>query len=392
MKNEKKEKVPKAVLALGLVSFFNDVGSEMVYPIVPIFLSTVLKASTASIGFIEGMAEATASFTKFLFGSLSDKLGKRKPFVVFGYFLSSLSRGVIGGAFFWPMVLLARFSDRLGKGLRTGARDALLLQNTNEKNKGYIFGFHRAFDSAGAMLGPILSLFLIYFFANNLRLIFYLAMIPGLIGVILLLFLVKEKNNSKNEETKKINFSWRDLDNKIKFFILISVVFALGNSSDAFLILRAKNLGMTTQMTVLVYVLYNLIQTFLATHLGKISDKIGHLKMYSFGLLIFSLIYFLFGVVKKSIFLWLLFPIYGVYIAATDGVSKAYLGEFIKKEKAGGVYGFYQMVLALTTFFASWWGGFLWQRFSPQMTFYFGSMMSLLAFLFLFFGKKIYKI
>lgn len=388
----KDKKIPKNVVVLGLVSFFNDIASEMVYPIVPIFLTTVLKSSTAVVGLIEGIAEATAAVTKFLFGYWSDKIAKRKPFVVLGYTLSSLSKGLIGAAYFWPLVLFSRFLDRLGKGLRTASRDALLLQNTNEKNKGFIFGFHRAFDSAGAVLGPIFALILISLFANNLRLVFYLAMIPGLIGVLLLIFLVKEKQSSQEKKVGKVNFSWKSLDRKVKFFVLVSFIFALGNSSDAFLILRAKNLGLTTQLAVFAYVLYSLVQTIFSTPLGVLSDRIGHRKMFAFGLLIFSLVYLAIGIINNSIFLWFLFPLYGIYIAATDGVSKAYLGEFIKEKEAGSVYGLYQMVIALATFFASWLGGLLWAKVAPSATFYFGAIMSFLAFLIFIVGRRKFQL
>lgn len=388
MKNKQKNKIPKNVIILGLVSFFNDVASEMVYPIVPIFMTQVLKASTTAVGLVEGIAESTAAITKFIFGYLSDKFRKRKPFVAAGYTMSSLSKAIIGLANAWPLVLFSRFLDRLGKGLRTGSRDALLLQNTNEKNKGFIFGFHRAFDSAGAVLGPILGLILIYLLPNNLQLVFYLATIPGLIGVILLMIFVKEKNElTPLKKQEKFNFSLKNINPKVKLFLFISFIFALGNSSDAFLILRAKNLGLTTQMAVMVYVLYNLIQTFFSTPLGKLSDKIGHKKMYSFGLLIFSLVYFFFGFINKSIYLWILFPIYGIYIAATDGVSKAYLGEFIKEKEAGSIYGLYQMLIAFASFFASFIGGILWSKFNPSITFYFGSLMAFLAFLILSLSK-----
>jgi len=187
------KKIPKNVFILGLVSFFNDMASEMVYPIVPIFLTTILKVSTPVVGLIEGIAEATAAIGKFIFGYLSDKIGRRKPFVIAGYSASTISKILIGSANIWPLVLLARFVDRLGKGIRTGARDSLLLQNTNKTNKGFVFGYHRSFDSAGAVLGPIIGLILLYFFKDNLRFVFYFAAIPGIIGVLLLIFFVREK-------------------------------------------------------------------------------------------------------------------------------------------------------------------------------------------------------
>jgi MFS family permease len=389
MKKNSSQKIPRNVFILGLVSFFNDTASEMVYPIVPIFMTQVLKASTTAVGLVEGIAESTAALTKFIFGYLSDKFQRRKPFVSLGYTFSALSKGIIGLASSWPLVLFSRFLDRLGKGLRTGARDALLLQNTDEKNKGYIFGFHRSLDSAGAVLGPILGLILIYFFANNLRLIFYLATIPGFLAVLLLILLVSEKKGggTSTKPPQKFSFSWKFLNPKVKLFLLISFIFALGNSSDAFLILRAKNLGLTTQLAVAAYVLYNLVQTLLGVYLGKLSDKIGHRKMFAFGLLVFSFVYFSFGVIKNSLFLWFLFPIYGIYIAATDGVSKAYLGEFISEKEAGSVYGLYQMLLAFASFFASFVGGILWTKIGPQATFYFGAIMAFLSFSILSFGK-----
>jgi Arabinose efflux permease len=386
---EQKTKIPKNVFILGLVSFFNDTASEMVYPIVPIFMTQVLRASTTAVGLVEGIAESTAALTKFIFGYLSDKFQRRKPFVSLGYTFSALSKGIIGLASSWPLVLFSRFLDRLGKGLRTSARDALLLQNTDEKNKGYIFGFHRSLDSAGAVLGPILGLIFIYFFANNLRLIFYLATIPGFLAVLLLILLVSEKKevSPSTKTSQKFSFSWKFLNLKVKLFLLISFIFALGNSSDAFLILRAKNLGLTTQLAVAAYVLYNLVQTLLGTYLGKLSDKIGHRKMFAFGLLVFAFVYFSFGVIKNSLFLWFLFPIYGIYIAAADGVSKAYLGKFISEKEAGSAYGLYQMLLALASFFASFVGGILWTKIGPQATFYFGAIMAFLSFSILSFGK-----
>ncbi len=389
------QKVPKNVFILGLVSFFNDVASEMVYPIVPIFLISVLKVSTPIIGLIEGIAEATASLGKFIFGYLSDKIGSRKPFVSSGYALSSISKVFIGLAQGWPLVLFTRFIDRLGKGIRTGARDSLLLQNTTKKNKGFIFGYHRAFDSAGAVLGPIIGLILIYFLKENLRFVFYFAAIPGLIGVLLLIILVKEKKIPRQTEVNnknKININWNNFSPRLKLFFIVSIIFSLGNSSDAFLILRAKNLGLTTLLAVLTYVVYNLSQTLLATPMGKLADKIGAKKVFEGGLLVFALVYFFFGFIKNPIFLWLLFPIYGVYIAATDGVSKAYVSEFITEKESGSYFGLYQMAIAVSAFFASWLAGILWYKISPAATFYYGSVMALTAFLLLSYDKLFKKI
>ncbi len=376
------KKVPRNVFILGLVSFFNDMASEMIYPIVPIFLTTVLKTSIPVFGIIEGIAEATAAFTKYLFGSLSDYFKKRKIFVVLGYSFGAISKLLIGLASSWPLVLVARLIDRSGKGLRTAPRDSLLLENTNEKNRGYIFGFHRAFDSLGAVIGPLVALFLLYILRENIRLVFYLAFIPSLIGVILLIILIKEKKyQSSGEKKQLVNINIKSMNPQFKLFLFISFIFALGNSSDAFLILRAKNLGLTTLMVTFAYVLYNISQTIFAIPAGKLADKIGAKKVFSYGLLIFSFVYFCFGFIKNPAFIWIIFPIYGLYIAFTDGVSKAYISEFIEKKESGSYFGFYQTIIAIGTFLASTIGGLLWSKVAPSATFYYGSIMAMISFL-----------
>jgi MFS family permease len=376
----KYKKIPRNVFFLGLVSFFNDLSSEMIYPIVPIFLTSVLHASIPVVGFIEGTAEATAAIAKFFFGAYSDYLQKRKPFVIAGYSFAAVSKLLIGLATLWPLVLFARFIDRLGKGMRTAARDSLLLENAKEGNKGFIFGFHRAFDSLGAVIGPLVALVLLVLLKENIRLTFLIAFIPAVVAVVLLFFFVKESKRLPTVKKFQIkNFRWKNINPKLKIFLLISFIFSAGNSSDAFLLLQGKNLGLTTILVVLVYVLYNISQTVFATPLGHLSDKIGARKVFSGGLIVFSIVYFFFGMIHSSIWLWILFPIYGIYIAATDGVSKAYIGEFITNEESGTYFGAYYMLTALGTFLASFVGGILWSLVSPSATFLFGSIMALLA-------------
>ena len=349
---------PFTVVILGLVSFFNDLASEMIYPIVPIFLTSVLHTSIPVVGFIEGLVEALASVTKYFFGAYSDYLQKRKVFVTVGYSFAAVSKLLIGLAFGWPMVLFARIIDRLGKGLRTAARDSLLLENTTPKNKGYIFGFHRAFDSLGAVFGPLLALVVLYFLKDNIRQTFFVAFIPAFIAILLLFFLVKEKKVKKKRENNKfVRINFRGMDAKLKLFLFISFVFAAGNSSDIFLLLQAKNLGLATISVVLAYVLYNISQTVFSTPAGILADKIGARKIYAVGLLVFSIVYLLFGLINSSFWLWFLFPIYGIYIAATDGVSKSYLSEFIQKKESGTYFGAYYTLTAVGTFLASLIGG-----------------------------------
>ncbi len=386
-------KIPKNVLVLGIVSFFNDLASEMIYPIVPIFLTSVLGAPVAVVGLIEGIAEGTSSLAKFAFGYISDKVGKRKIFVVSGYSFAAVSKLLIAIATTWYFVLFARFIDRLGKGLRTSARDSILLQNANSDNKGFIFGFHRAMDSLGAVIGPLVGLGLLSLFKENMRLTFFFAFIPAAISVFLLILFVTEKKRADEQKKQyEFHFKWKGMKPQFLFFFAVSMLFAVGNSSDAFLILRAKDLGLTTTLTVLTYVLYNIVQTLVSTPAGQLADKIGARRVFAYGLLIFSVVYFLFGVIKNPFWIWFIFPVYGLYIAFTDGVSKAYISRFITEKESGTYFGLYQAGTAIATFLASFIGGLLWSSIHPSATFFYGSFMALLAFLLLAYGKMVKKL
>jgi len=381
--------ISKNVFVLGLVSFFNDVASEMIYPIVPIFLTSVLGAPVAIVGLIEGIAESTASVLKVVSGWLSDKLQKRKPFVIAGYSFSAISKILLSLAFNWPFVLFARFIDRFGKGVRTSARDALIAESSDTSTRGKSFGFHRAFDTLGAVVGPLIALLAIHFLDNNFRLIFFLAFIPACIGILLLLFFVKERKKEANL-SPALNLSWRNLDPSFKIFLLISFVFALGNSSDAFLILRAQNLGLSVTLVVLAYVLFNFTYAIFSMPAGIISDKIGPRKVLLAGFLLFSAVYLFFGLTHSSLFLWLLFPVYGMYMALTEGVGKAYISNLVPQEKTGTAFGVYQTTIGLCTFFASLIAGLLWTYISVSAPFIFGSLMAAIsAFLFVVLERKI---
>jgi len=385
---ENKLGISKNVFVLGLVSFFNDVASEMIYPLVPIFLTSVLGAPVAIVGLIEGMAESTASVLKVVSGWLSDKWRKRKIFVVAGYSFSAISKILLSLAYSWPFVLLARFVDRFGKGTRTSARDALIAESSENSVRGRAFGFHRGLDTLGAVVGPLIALLAIHFLDNNFRLIFFLAFIPAFIGILLLLFFVKEKKKEANS-LDTFHFNWRELNPSFKIFLLISFIFALGNSSDAFLILRAQNLGLSLTLVVLAYVLFNFTYALFSTPAGIIADKIGPKKVLLAGFLLFSGVYLFFGLTSSSLFLWFLFPVYGIYMALTEGVGKAYISNLVPQEKTGTAFGIYQTIIGLCTFFASFIAGILWTYIGVRLPFIFGSIMALIsAFLFVVLGKK----
>lgn len=372
------KKISKNVIVLGLVSFFNDFASEMVYPIVPIFLTSVLGAPVSAVGLIEGIAESTASILKVFSGWLSDKLQKRKIFTVWGYAFSTFSKLIIGIASGWPTVLVGRFIDRFGKGIRTAPRDALIKESSLKENFGRSFGYHRAMDTLGAVIGPLSAIFLIkYLGGGNLRPIFYIAFIPGLIGIILLLWLVKEKDPANT--AKPPQFKLSNLNPAFKNFLFVSAIFAVGNSSDAFLILKAKDIGLSITLTILAYVLFNFIYAMLSTPAGILSDKIGPKKILAFGFFLFSLIYFLFGFNHSSGAVWILFALYGFYMALTEGVGKTYISQIAGEDVIATSFGTYQTIVGICTFFASLIAGFLWSKINSSAPFVFGAVMALVS-------------
>lgn len=370
-------KIPKNVIWLGFVSLFNDIASEMIYPIIPIFLTVVLGAPMAVVGLIEGVAESTASLLKVFSGWISDLIGRRKPLTVFGYSFSTLSKLILAAAHIWPMVLLARFIDRFGKGVRVAARDALIADSTEEGSRGAVFGFHRTMDTLGAVGGPLIALGLMAIFASNYRLIFLISFIPALIGVLILQFFVQEVRNPIPVE--KIKLAWNGFDPKFNLFLLVSVVFSLGNSSDAFLILRSKDLGMSAMLVILAYVVYNIFYAAFSYPAGVMADKIGFKKVLLAGFFIFALVYAGFGFTHDPQMVWLLFAVYGFYIAFTEGVSKAYVANLAPKEKVGTAIGLYYTATGASILFASLVAGWLWSAFGAAYTFYYGSVMALVA-------------
>ncbi|MCB0722521.1 MAG: MFS transporter [Ignavibacteriae bacterium] len=370
--------ISKNVFVLGLVSFFNDIASEMIYPIIPIFLTGLLGVPVAIVGVIEGIAESTSSILKLFSGWLSDKARKRKPFAVIGYSLSAISKLILGFSYTWELVLTARFTDRFGKGIRTSARDALIVESSDKESMGRSFGFHRAMDTAGAVVGPLLAILVINFWIEDYKLLFLLAFIPSCIGVLLLILFVKEKNKD-HSTSKPVKLSWRNLDRSFKVFLLISFIFMIGNSSDAFLILRAKDLGLSLTMVIFAYVSFNVVYALSSTPAGILSDKIGPRKLLPLGFLLFAVVYLFFGIIDKSIFIWILFPLYGIYMAMTEGVGKAFISQLVPKERSGTAFGIYQLTVGLCTFIASLIAGLMWTYIDVSAPFIFGSITAVIS-------------
>jgi len=373
-----RKKAPFVVWMLSLVSFLNDTASEMLYPIMPIFLTQVLGAPVFIVGIIEGIAEGSASLFKPFFGYWSDRLQRRKPFVVFGYMASAISKIIIALSYIWPIVLVGRIVDRLGKGVRTGARDALLLDASDETNKGFIFGLHRSMDTAGAVVGPTIALLLLWVFHNNIRSVLYIAIIPAFAALIFFIW-VREARKNQTASTMKLSASIKNFPPELKLFLLGLCLFSLGNSSDSFLILRAQNLGLNLVLVVSVYIVYNIVYALASTPAGIIADKIGTKKVFITGIIIFAFVYLGFAFDKSGLLVWPLFAIYGFYIALTDGVSKAMIGSLISKEQSGTVYGVLNTITSIFTLAASVIGGFLWSAIAPSATFIFAAVCALLS-------------
>ena len=371
--------VHRNVFRLGVVSFFADISSEMIYPLVPLFLTSVLGAPLAVVGAIEGVAESTASVMRLVSGWVSDRVGRRKPFVLVGYALAAVAKPLLALAFHWPTVMFARFVDRSGKGLRTSPRDALIGQWTEPTARGRAFGFHRAADTAGAVVGPLAALALLALLGQNYRLIFVLAFIPGAIGVLLLRGVGERGASSSAEAPSGPRPKLSDFGGRYYVFLLLSLLFALGNSSDVFLILRARDVGLGVSEVVLAYVAYNAVYALLSLPAGVASDRLGRRGVIALGFAIFAAVYFGFAVVDTGAYVWGLFAVYGVYMAMTEGVGRALVTDFVGAQWRGTALGLYQGSMGLMILLSSVIAGVLWDRIGPAAPFLLGGSTAALA-------------
>jgi MFS family permease len=389
--------VSRNVFFLGWVSFLTDMSSEMIFNVLPLFLLNVLKVGTPIIGLIEGIAEGTASLFKLVSGWLSDRLGRRKSLTVFGYSLSTLAKPFLYIASSWAVVLAVRFTDRVGKGIRDAPRDALVADSTADNERGRSFGFHRAMDTAGAVLGIALAALIVYLVEREglqltwhaFRALVLSGIGPAVLAVLILLFFVREKKKGAQRKSGEpaTAQSVREapakttLDRRFKLFLIIMVLFTLGNSSDAFLILRAQNLGFSVFWVLILFVAFNLVYALAAMPAGVISDRLGRKRVIVVGWIIYALSYLGLALASAKWQVWLLFALYGLYYGISEGVTRAFVSDVVPVEKRGTAYGWYHAAVGISLLPASVIAGLLWQYVSPAVTFYFGAGMAGVAML-----------
>lgn len=360
----------------------------MSYAIIPIFLKDVLKAQPIFIGLVEAIAESTASILKTFSGYISDRLRKRKLFIFIGYTLSAIVKPLLALATQGWHILIVRFIDRFGKGIRTAPRDALIAESTQERFYGRTYGFHRAMDTMGAILGPLFAFLILSLSNQNYRLLFALAFIPGFIAVLFIIFGVKDII----PQTKKMfKFSFKDINPKLKTFFLIIVLFTLGNSSDAFLILRAKELGLAVPLIPILWLVFNISYFLWSYPAGVISDRIGRKKTIVFGFLIYAITYSTLALNNKVIFLWPIFVMYGLYYGFTEGNLRAFVADLTNPEQRGTIFGIYHTVVGITLLPANLIMGYVWQKYGFDIALFIGACLSFISALLLIFLVKAQK-
>jgi MFS family permease len=392
--------LPRNVWVLTVVSFLTDVSSEMVVNLVPLFLASVLGVRTSIIGLIEGVAETTASLTKLYSGAISDRIGKRKGLTVLGYGLSTVSKPFLYFATTWQWVLGVRFADRMGKGIRTAPRDALMAGSVDEKQRGLAFGLHRAGDTAGAFVGLLIAAIVIWQTQTGVaqitqptfQLIVLISFFPALLAVLVLALGAREvaaaahpREGAAAKKSSVPVFSLAGLDSRFRFFLLSLILFTLGNSSDAFITLRGQERGLTVLQIMGMLLTFNAVYTIFAGPLGALSDRIGRRKLILGGWVLYGLIYLGFALAQTGWQIWALYGLYGLFYASTEGAAKALVADLVPDERRGQAYGMYNAAIGIVALPASLIAGLLWQGLGawtglgPAAPFVFGGLMALAA-------------
>jgi len=374
--------ISRTVWVLSFVSLFADVASEMLYPVVPVYLKEI-GFSVLLIGLLEGLAEFTVGLSKGYFGKLSDERGLRLPFVKLGYFLSSISKPMMA-VFTWPVwIFFARTLDRLGKGIRTSARDAILSQESTPETKGRVFGFHRSWDTVGAVVGPVVALIYLHYNQGQYKPLFYIAFLPGLLAVACIFFLKERKQERIVKKGGFFSFFsyWNIATPEYKRLVTGLILFAIGNSSDVFLLLKAKEISGSDSITISAYIFYNIVYAAASYPMGILADRIGLKKVFVGGLSLFAIVYLGFAFNTSAIAIYGLFLLYGLYAAATDGVSKAWITGIAAQGHVATAVGFFNSLQSISTFTASAIAGLLWSSAGSGYLFSFSAVFAIIAML-----------
>ncbi len=368
------------VISMGAVSFLNDLSSDMIFPFIPIFLTTTLGASATFVGLIEGVADATAGVLKIVSGRVSDIFRTRKPFVIFGYSLSAISKPILSIAQAPWHVLVVRFFDRVGKGMRDGPRDTLISLSIDKKHLGKAFGFHRGADTLGAAIGPLLATAILPIINNDLRSLFLLSFVASFFAVLILIAFVKEVKTETKSEKPTVKFDIKSLGTPFLIFLAATTIFSLGKSSEAFLILRAQNIGISLMLIPILYFAFNISLASFSGPVGTISDKVGHRNSFMFGMILSSFIYFLFGNSANNMSIWLLFIFFGLATAFIEAVGRAIVSDLVEEKYRATAYGIYNAFNGFALLPASIIFGYIWDKSGPTQAFYYSAFVSLIAF------------
>ncbi len=379
--------LPRNVFAIGLVSLLNDASSEIIYPLLPIFLASSLGASARTIGTIEGLAESISSLLKLFAGYLSDRLEKRKFLVVAGYSVASIARPLLAFAQTWTQVLAIRLTDRIGKGIRTAPRDAMIADTVRVEQRGIAFGFHRAMDHAGAVVGPLIGYLLVIFFVANARSpttgefskIFLAASVPALIAVLVAIFFMRESPQQEGHGSEIKKLSLRGFDSNFKRFLLVLALFTLSNSSDSFLILRAMDSGVSVAVIPLLWAAHHGMKVLSSLFGGDLSDRLGRKRLIVAGWILYAAVYAGFAFATHQASLWILFLVYGIYFGLAEGAEKALVADLVRPEQRGTAYGLYNLAFGITVFPASFLMGMIWDWKGPAVAFLVSAVMGATA-------------
>lgn len=379
--------MPRNVLALSVVSFLNDTSSEIIYPLLPAFLALALGASPFAIGLIEGFAESIASLLKLFSGYLSDRFGTRKLPVFVGYSLAAIMRPFLAFVTSWPQVLVVRMTDRVGKGIRGAPRDALIAESVARSERGFAFGFNRASDHLGAVFGPVAAFLLLVIFAvdpqdptiREYQQVFLFASVPVVIGLIVIAFFVKDNAKKPAATPAPIKFSLKGFDGNFKRYLVVVAVFTLSNSTDAFLLLRATQAGISPAVLPLLWMTLHFSKVVFSLVGGGLSDRFGRKQLIITGWLIYAAVYAGFSFVNAPWQCWILFVVYGAYFGMTEGVEKAFVADMVPEDKRGTAYGLYNLAFGITVFPASLLFGLLWNEFGVAAAFLTSAGVSIIA-------------